>query len=128
MIQLLTKYLPYLILLYFLFRAYKEPIYLLGIPFLIFFQYCIFFENVKIFAVPGSLPKDIILLIWMLIVWFALSVRPLIITGHQRTNYYQRGGVNLLDWVIIVLIMISVIGLAIVIDRSVVITGVLKQF
>ena len=128
MIQLLTKYLPYLILLYFLFRAYKEPIYLLGIPFLIFFQYCIFFENVKIFAVPGSLPKDIILLIWMLIVWFALSVRPLIITGHQRTNYYQRGGVNLLDWIIIVLIMISVIGLAIVIDRSVVITGVLKQF
>src|SRR5690242_19342586 len=93
----LTKYLPYLILLYFLFRAYKEPVYLLGIPFLMFFQYCIFFENVKIFAVPGSLPKDILLLIWMVVVWFTLSARPLIQPGYQRTNYYRQNGINLLD-------------------------------
>ncbi|HEV8508219.1 MAG TPA: hypothetical protein VGQ53_22600, partial [Chitinophagaceae bacterium] len=97
MTQLLTKYLPYLILLYFLFRAYKEPIYLLGIPFLIFFQYCIFFDNVKIFKVPGSLPKDIILLIWMFIVWFVLSARSLIVPGYVRTNYYQSNGINVLD-------------------------------
>jgi hypothetical protein len=128
MMQLLTKYLPYLILLYFLFRAYKQPIYLLGIPFLIFFQYCIFFENVKIFAVPGSLPKDIILLIWMFIVWFVLSARSLIMPGCTRTNYYQSNGINVLDLIISALMIISVTGLAIVVDRNTVITGVVKQF
>jgi hypothetical protein len=93
-----------------------------------FFQYSIFFENVKIFAIPGSLPKDILLLIWMFIVWVALSARPLVIPGYQRTNYYQHGGINIPDWIIIVLIIMSFTSLAIVIDRSVVITGVIKQF
>jgi len=124
----LTKILPYLILLYFLFRAYKEPVYLLGIPFLMFFQYCIFFENVKIFAVPGSLPKDILLLIWMVIVWFIFSARPLIEPGYQRTNYYHHNGINLLDLIMTTLIIISIAGLAIVIDKNVVITGVIKEF
>jgi len=128
MTTLLTKYLPYLILLYFLFRAYKESIYLLGIPFLIFFQYCIFFDNVKIFAVPGSLPKDVILLMWMLIVWFILSARPLIQPGYKLTNYYHYKGLNLIDWIIAALIIVSVVGLVMVVNKNAVITGVIKQF
>lgn len=128
MTQLLTKYLPYILLLYFLFRAYKEPIYLLGIPFLIFFKFCIFFESVKIFAIPGSVPKDILLLIWMLIVWFVLSARPFIEPGYQRKNFYHHNGINLIDWLVIGLLIISFVGLAFVIGKYIVITGVLKQF
>ena len=128
MTTLLTKYLPYLILLYFLFRAYKESIYLLGIPFLIFFQYAIFFDNVKIFAVPGSLPKDVILLMWMLIVWFILSARPLIQPGYKLTNYNHHKGPNMIDLVIAALIIVSVVGLVKVINKNAVLTGVIKQY
>ena len=74
MISLLSKILPYLLLLYFLIRSLGKPIYLLGIPFLMFLRYCIFFENVKIFAVPGRFSADFLFAIWLIIFWIILRI------------------------------------------------------
>jgi hypothetical protein len=42
-----TKLLPYLLVIFFVIRSFREPVYLLGIPFLMFFRNCIFFPNGK---------------------------------------------------------------------------------
>ena len=128
MIHLIGKILPYVLILYFLFRAYKEPIYLLGIPFLFFFQYCVFFENVKIFTKPGSLPKDVLFLIWLIIIWFIFFGRSVIEPGYQRKKFYHYQGSNLIDILIICLVLMSFIDLILVFRGYIVVTDVLKQF
>jgi len=128
MSQLLGKIVPYLFLLYFLIRAYKKPVFLLGIPFLIFFRYCIFFENVKIFTIPGRLGKDVLLLMWLFITELILSSRYLIQSGYKRKNFSQNNSINLLDWFIIGLIIISIADLVLVLNGYLEITGVVIQF
>ena len=128
MSQLLGKIVPYLFLLYFLIRAYKKPVFLLGIPFLIFFRYCIFFENVKIFTIPGRLGKDVLLLMWLFITELILSSRYLIQSGYKRKNFSQSNSINLLDWFIIGLIIISIADLVLVLNGYLEITGVVIQF
>ena len=128
MSQLLGKIVPYLFLLYFLIRAYKKPVFLLGIPFLIFFRYCIFFENVKIFTIPGRLGNDVLLLMWLFITELILSSRYLIQSGYKRKNFSQNNSINLLDWFIIGLIIISIADLVLVLNGYLEITGVVIQF
>ena len=128
MSHLLGEIVPYLLLLYFLIRAYKKPVFLLGIPFLIFFRYCIFFENVKIFTIPGRLGKDVLLLMWLFITELILSSRYLIQSGYKRKNFSQNNGVNLLDWFIIGLIIISIADLVLVLNGYLEMTGVVIQF
>jgi len=128
MSQLLGKIVPYLFLLYFLIRAYKKPVFLLGIPFLIFFRYCIFFENVKIFTIPGRLGNDVLLLMWLFITELILSSRYLIQSGYKRKNFSQSNSINLLDWFIIGLIIISIADLVLVLNGYLEITGVVIQF
>lgn len=128
MIHLIGKVLPYMLILYFLFRALKQRIYLLGIPFLFFFQYCVFFDTVSIFNKPGSLPKDVLFLIWLTIFWLIFSSRLLIEPGRRRINFYHYKGINLIDTLIICLIIMSLIGLILVFQEYTVVTDVLKQF
>src|SRR5205814_3502171 len=128
MTHLIGKILPYILLLYFLIRSVREPIYLLGIPFLIFFQYCIFFDTVKIFNVPGSFGRDIVFLIWLGITWCIYSSRPLIQPGYKRQGFYVDKDINLMEWIIIGLLVLSLIGLFLVYQEYVQRKDVLKEF
>ena len=128
MAHLIGKFLPYVLILYFLVRAYKQPIYLLGIPFLLFFHFCIFFDTVTIFNKPGSLPKDVLSLIWLAIIWFIFSSRFLIDPGHQRIRFSHYRGINLIDTLVICLLIMSLIGLILVFQEHIVVTNVVKQF
>ena len=128
MTHLIGKFLPYLLLLYFLFRAVKKPIYLLGIPFLIFFQYCIFFDGVKIFNFPGSFGRDVVFLMWVAIIWFAYSSRPLLQPGYLRQKFYVHNGINLIDAVVVGLLILSCLGLFVVYQEYTQLKDVLKEF
>lgn len=105
MFEIIRKVLPYLLVLYLFIRANKEPLFLLGIPFLIFMSNSIFFENAKLFTKPGSIIEHLIF-IWLLVLWvftkFISKNKPL----HSRKKTS-----TLIDLGIVFLIIISVIGL-----------------
>lgn len=128
MSQLVVKYLPYLLLLYFLVRSFREPFYLLGIPFLIFLRYCIFFDKIKIFNIPGSLSSDIRLLLWLIIIWLIFSILPLLHTGFKREKLNTYKGFNQLDLFVIVLMVISVIDFITVQRDYIIVKDVLNEF
>jgi len=114
MISLFTKLLPYLLLFYFLVRSVKNPIYLLGIPFLMFLRYCIFFENVKIFAIPGRFAPDILFIAWLIIFWIIFRIINTSKYSSISNNLYNKSERNSLDYIVIVLMIISVIDLIVV--------------
>lgn len=128
MIILFTKLLPYLLLLYFLIRSLKEPIFLLGIPFLLFLRYSIFFENVKVFEIPGSISADIRLLAWMIIVWMILRTKYRSQINNQGINLYNKSKLNPMDYTIIGLLVISIIGFIIVNKEYYIVDNVLQEF
>lgn len=117
MINLIVSYLPYVLLFYFLIRSLKEPFFLLGIPFLMFFRYSIFFDSLKIFIIPASLGIDLLLLLWLLIIWIVFSSRPLVLLNYHRTSYYKSQGINWLDFIVIALLILSVIDFLIVLGE-----------
>jgi hypothetical protein len=114
MISVLSFVLPYSLLLYFLIRSLKQPIYLLGVPFLMFFRYCIFFENVKIFAVPGRYGTDFLFAVWMIIFGIILKVINNSQFRVQNNSYHIKNERNSLDYIVIGLVIISIIDLIIV--------------
>jgi hypothetical protein len=60
---------PALLLLFFVVRSFRERVFLLGIPFLMYMAQSVFFDKVKIFWVPARLePADHVML-WLVIVW-----------------------------------------------------------
>ncbi|HYM94377.1 MAG TPA: hypothetical protein VET23_09585 [Chitinophagaceae bacterium] len=128
MSQLLEKYLPYLLLAYFLIRSFREPVYLLGIPFLIFFRYCIFFDKIKIFNIPGSLTSDIRLLAWLIISWLIFLILSSLQAGFRRERINAYKGLNGLDLIIIGLMVISIIDLIVVQKKYLVGTNILTEF
>lgn len=114
MISIFTKLLPYLLLFYFLIRSVKKPIYLLGIPFLMFLRYCIFFENVKIFAVPGRYGIDFLFFVWLILFWIIFRIINTYQFSIKSNNFYNKSERNSIDYIIIGLMIISVIDLIIV--------------
>jgi O-antigen ligase len=57
------------LLLFFVVRSFRERVFLLGIPFLMYMSTSVFFDKVKVFWVPGRLaPADHVML-WLVIVW-----------------------------------------------------------
>jgi hypothetical protein len=128
MISLLSKILPYLLLLYFLIRSLGKPIYLLGIPFLMFLRYCIFFENVKIFAVPGRFSADFLFAIWLIIFWIILRIINTSQFSSKSSNFNSKNERNSLDYIVIGLIIISIIDLVIVYVEYLNIENVLTEF
>ncbi len=69
--------LPVLLLLYFLARSTRQRIFLLGIPFLMFQYVAVFFNNVRLFWVPGRLEPVDLMMIWLVIVWVVFFDFPL---------------------------------------------------
>src|SRR5450759_3655172 len=111
MVSLFTKLLPYLLLFYFLARSVKNPIHLLGIPFLMFFGYSIFFENVKIFAVPGRFSFDIRFTSWLIIFWIVLRGIFASQSSSKSNNFSNKSERNSLDYIVIGLMIISIVDL-----------------
>lgn len=128
MILLFTKFLPYLFLLYFLIRSVKKPIYLLGIPFLIFLRYCIFFENVKIFAIPGRFSADILFIAWLILFWIIFRVINSSQFFDKNNSFYNKSERNSLDYIVIGLMIISVVDLIIVYLEYLRIENVFTEF
>ena len=66
----LVRYaIPGLLLLYFLARSTRQRIFLLGIPFLMYMGNSVFFENAKIFWIPGRLTPSDHVMLWLVITW-----------------------------------------------------------
>lgn len=106
MIELIRNYLPYLFVLYFVIKGVKSPIYLMGIPFLMFMSQSIFFEDVKLFKMPGSL-QYALMFIWLAALWIVSFFIPK--ENDEETVHNKR--LNVLDYIIFALIIISFAGL-----------------
>jgi len=124
MIELLRQVLPYALIIFFVIKAFKEPIYLLGIPFLMFMNESVFFENLKIFRVPGRLQPALIF-IWFVIFWAASKIIRFYKESQVSGNKLK---LNELDICIIGLIIISVYGLGMTIIKYSDAEGVFKEF
>lgn len=108
--NLLRQLLPYLFLLFFIVKANKERLYLLGIPFLIYMSNSIFFDGVKLFSKPGSI-SYMLLFLWLTLLWiFALLTRTR--PKNKKDVVGQNSALNILDYFIIGLIIISLFDFA----------------
>jgi hypothetical protein len=121
MIELIRLILPYLLVLFFVAKGIKEPLYFLGIPFLMFMSNSIFFEGANLFHIPGSLDYAL-MLIWVIILWI-LSKR---IHLNKEKNVSHR--FNPLDYCIIGLILITIAGLLMTINDYSNITDANQEF
>ena len=86
MIALVRIAVPWALLTLFLFRARRARIFLLGIPFLLFMNYSVFFDRMRLFHTPGRLPQYVLLALWMLIVWVAATGRVRLGGGPDSTG------------------------------------------
>lgn len=128
MISVLSIFLPYLLLFYFLVRSVNKPIYLLGIPFLLFLHYCIFFENVKIFTVPGRFSADILFVVWMIILWMIIKIINFSQFSSKSNDIYSKSERNSLDYIVIGLMIITIVDLIIVYIQNLRIENVFTEF
>ena len=124
MIEILRLILPLLLLLYFLVKGIKSPLFFLGIPFLIFMRESIFFSYLKIFSIPGKL-LVILGFIWLVIFWILFLIIRIYKKPHKIYNTLQLNG---LDFCVIGLVIITLIGLGTTISESSQMTGVFKEF
>lgn len=102
---LIRQILPYLLVLFFLYKANKHPLFLLGIPFLMFMSNSVFFENAKLFQIPGSIYYQLIF-IWLILSW--LLSKTFFKTEFDTVNDNH---LNFVDISVIVIIIITIIGL-----------------
>jgi hypothetical protein len=120
---LLRQLLPYLLVLFFLYKANKQPLFLLGIPFLMFMSNSIFFENAKPFQIPGSL-YDHLIFIWLILLWLLSKT-----FFKNRFNGITNNRLNFIDFCVISLIIITITGLIrAIIGYYPIITGIVEEF
>ena len=105
--EFVRQVLPYTLIAFYLLKGIKHPIYFLGIPFLIFMNESIFFQNVNIFDNPGSLGTARIFF-WTVIFW-AIPIFVRLYTGEYKRQI--RFELNVLDYCIFALIALSLLGL-----------------
>lgn len=98
--------LPYLLVLFFLYKANRQPLFLLGIPFLMFMSNSIFFENAKPFQIPGSIYYQL-LFMWLILSWLLSKT-----FSKNKLERINGNHLNFLDILVIVMIVITIIGLA----------------
>jgi hypothetical protein len=66
----LVRYaLPTLLLLYFVWRSLRQRVFLLGIPFLMFMSFSVFFDKLKPFWAPARFAPVDHLMMWLIITW-----------------------------------------------------------
>jgi hypothetical protein len=129
MISLFIKYFPYILIFYFIIRSIKEPVFLIGIPFLLFFKQSLFFDKVRFLRFQGMLINlDKIFLVWLIIVWLIFFSRSLIQIDFKLKRWNKIKRPNWLDWLIIGLIIITCIDFVVVLNSSVIDEGVNDEF
>ena len=115
---------PYLLILFFLYKANKQPLFLLGIPFLMYMSNSIFFENAKPFQIPGNLYYQLIF-IWLIIVWIASKI----FSENKFRKEISNNKWNITDYCILALIIISIIDLVTTVSNYYpLVTGILDEF
>lgn len=121
---LLRQILPYLLVLFFLLKANKHPLFLLGIPFLMYMSNSIFFENAKLFQIPGSIFYQLIF-IWLILLWLLSKT----FFKDNFQNNITTQNLNATDFFVIVLILITIISLGrTIINYYPTITGIWEEF
>ena len=134
MISLFISYLPYLLIGYFLFRSYKNPIFIMGIPYLMYFGPSLFFENLSLFVIPfrsfDSIAKnaDILLFTWLILCWIIFRARTIKDPQNILKIKFIGKKTNLIDYTIFFLILITSIGLGIVLTEYYAIFNVFDKF
>jgi hypothetical protein len=130
MIGLFIKFLPDLLILYFLIRFVREPFFLVGIPFLFFFRYCIFFESVKIFWIAAWLGGEVLFLIWLVIFWAIVIIKFAYDKSENldSNDYFKISGFNVMDFLIIGLMTVTIVGLFFVLKEYFIVDDVLTEF
>jgi hypothetical protein len=135
MISTFISFLPFILTAYFLFRSLDEPVFIMGIPFLMFLGSSIFFEKVDgLLAIPfrsfDSIDKnpDILLLVWLTICWVIFKVRSNKKSENTIGNKYSSKHINILDYFIICLMIITIIGLGIVLNEYYIVEKVFDEF
>jgi len=124
MVELLRTLLPYLLLGIFLVKGFRKPIYFLGVSFLMYMSESIFFETVKIFQVPGRI-LPVLKMIWMIIFWLLPFIFQLYIgRGIKRSRQIT----GILDYLIIILVFTTIVGLAVALMTYPVTTGLIMEF
>lgn len=128
MIHLILTFLPYGLFMYYMYRFYREPIYLLGVVFLMFLRYCILFESVRFFWVMGRLGQDALLLGWFVIIWLIIIIR----TNNLRDKPFlvdrEKRGVIWTDYFIGGLLLITVVDLISIMREFYIIDDVFTEF
>lgn len=120
--------------MYFLYRTLKDPIFLMGIPFLMFLRSSIFFESVEIFRIPfrsiESIDRnpDITLLVWMIIFWIIFRIRSENYPMLNNKIKIDIKSFSILDYSIVGLIVITVVGFGMVLKEYVVLDQVYDKF
>jgi len=121
---LIRHILPYLLVLFFLYKANKQPLFLLGIPFLMFMSSSVFFENAKPFQVPGSL-YDQLIFMWLILVWLLSKT----FSKNQFRKNIPNSRLNLIDYCVIILIFITGISLSnTIMNYYPIVTGIWEEF
>jgi hypothetical protein len=105
-------------------KGIKKPLFLLGIPFLMFMSESIFFDGVKLFKIPGSL-FFCLPFIWLVLLWI---VSMFIQNIKEKSDLDNRRTLNVLDFFIIGLLIISFVGLGLTLINFSIITDVFKEF
>ena len=124
MIAIFRLVFPYLLTLFFVVKGIKKPLFLLGIPFLMFMSESIFFDGVKLFKIPGSL-FFCLPFIWLVLLWI---VSMFIQNIKEKSDLDNRRTLNVLDFFIIGLLIISFVGLGLTLINFSIITDVFKEF
>lgn len=110
MIELFRSYFPLILTGLFIYKAQREPIYYLGIPFLMFFGSTIFMEKMRIFYMPGSitgfLGDGFFIFLWLLVSIFFINYQ---IKQIHYKIYPGRQKKNITDKIIFTLFLYSVI-------------------
>jgi len=106
----------------------------MGIPFLMFLRSSIFFESVEIFRIPfrsiESIDRnpDITLLVWMIIFWIIFRIRSENYPMLNNKNKIDIKSFSILDYSIVGLIVITVVGFGMVLKEYVVLDQVYDKF
>jgi hypothetical protein len=124
MIHLVQLLVPYLLALFFIIKGIKEPIYFLGMPFLIFMDDSVFFNKAKLFHSPGSLDKEIIF-IWLVALWILSKI---IRKKKEKGFYINSGKLGIAEYCIIGLSIISFTGFIMASINYIDITNVFEEF
>jgi len=125
LLHLFQLFLPYILAAFFVYKGLKEPLYLLGIPFLIFMGNSIFFDHAKLFHNPGSLGDQLLFLIWLFALWILSETIPV---NRKNTIEIGQTRLNIPLLCIICLTIITVINFVSIVFSYPIQTDIFKQF